>query len=398
VAIPLLCSYAPESFDLRVNDMLGRFEGPDRTVVTTRESWISQVGNSLIGALIGVAVVIAGIVMLAWNEGRAVAAASALATAASTVITVPVATVDPANERKLVHVIGPADVAAPTRDPVLGISAPGTLRIHRTVEMYQWTEDKSSNQTRDFGGATQTETVYQYRTGWSERYVPSRDFRSPDNHRNPSMPMSSGDFANQAVRIGAFKLDGELLKELDAFEPLVPEVAPSGFRLINGSLFRGSDPLNPQVGDLRIHLYAVPAQTVSAIGQQLGGVLAPYVNADGYSVAMASAGSRTSEAMFAAAYQRESTLTWVLRGAGFIATLVGLLLLFNPLVQMVAVLPFMEPIMAAGVLFSALTLAIPVTLLTIAVAWLAFRPVLAVSLVLLGAGLTYGMARLSARR
>jgi hypothetical protein len=49
-----------------------------------------------------------------------------------------------------------------------------------------------------------------------------------------------------------------------------------------------------------------------------------------------------------------------------------------------AVLPFLESLIGAGVFLVALTLAIPLTLLTIAVAWIVHRPLIG-GLLLIGA-------------
>ena len=48
------------------------------TEVTSR-SWISRIGQSIVGVLIGLVMVIAAIVVLFWNEGRAIQTARSLA-------------------------------------------------------------------------------------------------------------------------------------------------------------------------------------------------------------------------------------------------------------------------------------------------------------------------------
>ena len=45
--------------------------GDTFTEVTSR-SWISRIGQSIVGVLIGLVMVIASIVVLFWNEGRAI--------------------------------------------------------------------------------------------------------------------------------------------------------------------------------------------------------------------------------------------------------------------------------------------------------------------------------------
>ena len=109
--------------------------GDTFTEVTSR-SWISRIGQSIVGVLIGLVMVIASIVVLFWNEGRAIQTARSLAEGAGLVVDVDSARVDPGNEGKLVHISG--DLTAPGRlsDAEFGGTAKG-LRLVRAVEMYQ---------------------------------------------------------------------------------------------------------------------------------------------------------------------------------------------------------------------------------------------------------------------
>ena len=79
------------------------------------------------------------IVVLFWNEGRAVTTANSLKEGAASVISVPADSVSPTNERKLIHLSGEVLAGEVIRDPVFSISATA-LRIARQPEMYQWKE------------------------------------------------------------------------------------------------------------------------------------------------------------------------------------------------------------------------------------------------------------------
>ena len=52
----------------------------------TNQSVFGRIGNSFVGALFGIALLIGSIVLLFWNEGRAVATAKSLREGAATVI------------------------------------------------------------------------------------------------------------------------------------------------------------------------------------------------------------------------------------------------------------------------------------------------------------------------
>src|SRR2546421_714999 len=70
--------------------------------------------------------------------------------------------VDPANNNKLVHLSGAMTTRAPARDTAFGIGGDDLLRLKRTVEMFQWTEQKSTRSQKNFGGSETTETTYSY--------------------------------------------------------------------------------------------------------------------------------------------------------------------------------------------------------------------------------------------
>jgi hypothetical protein len=75
------------------------------TEVTTT-GWLQRIVQSFVGAVIGVLLVIGSIVLLWWNEGRAVEAIRALDQGARQLVEANATAVDPANNNKLVHLSG----------------------------------------------------------------------------------------------------------------------------------------------------------------------------------------------------------------------------------------------------------------------------------------------------
>src|SRR3954469_18044058 len=112
------------------------------TEVTT-EGWGSRIGGSLKGFLFGLLLILGSCFGLFWNEGRAVQTQRSLTEGAGIVIDIDPAQVDPANQGKLVHASGDMRAPAPVLDPDFGVSANG-LRLVRSVEMFQWKEDKKT--------------------------------------------------------------------------------------------------------------------------------------------------------------------------------------------------------------------------------------------------------------
>ena len=111
---------------------------------TTRQSYGSKVKNSFQGILWGIILIIAGTVVLWWNEGRAVKASNALKDFQKNYVELTdINTVDPAFEGKAVHATGVATTADTLRDAAFGIAV-NAMKLVRSVEYYQWTQQSDS--------------------------------------------------------------------------------------------------------------------------------------------------------------------------------------------------------------------------------------------------------------
>lgn len=90
--------------------------------------------------------------------------------------------------------------------------------------------------------------------------------------------------------------------------------------------------------------------------------------------------------MFKAAQAENTVLTWILRAAGFFMMFLGLRMVFSPVVVFADVLPILGTLLGAGLgLFAGLTAAV-LSLVTIAVAWIFFRPLIGIALFALAVG------------
>ncbi len=365
----------------------------DRFSETSTQGWLSRLGGSLIAALIGLILVPAAIVLLYWNEGRAVDAIRALDRGAKSTLEVSAAAPDPKAEGKLVHLTGTMQPGTAARDPVFGVTGNGLLRLSRTVEMYQWEEESKTESQQNVGGSKTTTTTYSYRRVWLDHPVDSSRFHGQGDHQNPAMPVRSQIIDAADVGLGAYKVDAPVLNRLATFSPLPAlPAAPPGYQASGDAFYRGRNPGQPAIGDLRVTFQGIASQTVSVVAASAGGMLTAYRDSNGYTIALAEPGAVTAEALFKDEKKAESILTWILRGVGFLGVLIGLVCMTMPLTMLFAVLPFLESIVGAGAFLAALTLSVPVTLITIAIAWIVHRPLIgilllagaAVSLFLLG--------------
>jgi hypothetical protein len=376
-------------------DSVAPDDGDDDSVteVTTR-GWGQRLAGSFVGALVGILFVAISFILLYWDEGRAVDAIAALDQAARQVVEIDAAAIDANAEGKPVHLTGLMETSAPARDPIFGVGGDGLLRLSRKVEMFQWEEEKSTRSHKSVGGSETTETTYTYRKEWSDHPFDSSRFHETSGHRNPPMPVESTMTNAGGVRLGAYRIAPDLLAEVTAFTPFEPETAPPGYQKIGEFLYRGREIDDPAVGDLRVSFRAVPAQTMTVVAELAAGGLTPFHGANGYRIALASSGTLTAGEMFQEKKHEENILTWVLRGVGFILMLVGFMLVFGPLSVLAGVLPFLEGLVEAGGFLVALTLAVPLTLITIAVAWFAHRPLIGAALIVAGIAFAFLIPRL----
>jgi hypothetical protein len=364
----------------------------DHFTETTHQGFGSRFANSFAGLLIGPLLVIGAVVLLWWNEGRAVEAIVGLKDAASQVVEADASGPSPANAKKLVHVVGPAAAEAPIEDPDVGIAFAGQVALARTVEMYQWKETKKEETKEELGGGTTTTTTYDYSREWSGDAIKSSEFRYPDGHQNPDMPFRSKRFSAADARLGGWRLDAGTLDRISLSEALAP-AAPAGWTLSGGNYYRG-DPASPKVGDLRVRYVGLPSgTTISVLAMQSGDGFAVFTAKNGYRLELAELGDHSAAEMIEHKRKSEAILTWILRGVGTLVMFVGFAVFLAPLSTLASVIPLLGSMVRGAVGLVALALAIPLSLLVIAFAWLAYRPLIGGALILLAAVTGYGLWR-----
>jgi hypothetical protein len=235
------------------------------------------------------------------------------------------------------------------------------------------------------GGTKTTETTYSYRSDWSPQPINSAEFKHPDGHRNPAMPVHGESFDSSDVKLGAYRLGGAVLDKITDFQPFTPDgsaAVPEGYQRDGDGFFHGTgSTAAPAVGDLKISFTAIEAQPVSVVAGLSGGTLAAFHDTGGYTIVMAQPGIASADELFRAKKHEENIWTWILRGAGCVAMLIGFMLIARPVAMLLAFLPFLEGIAETGIFLVALTLTLPLALLTIAIAWFAHRPLIGGALI-----------------
>ena len=162
--------------------------------------------------------------------------------------------------------------------------------------------------------------------------------------------------------------------------------ATAEFKRTETGFYLGADPNAPQIGDVRVTFEIVEApRPASVVSQQNGDSFVPYQAKTG-SVELLSNKIETAEAMFASAKRGNATMGWVLRLIGFGIMFIGFSSIFKPLEVLADIVPFLGSLVGLGTSMVAFALSLCGSLTTIAVAWLYFRPLIAVPLLVAAVG------------
>ena len=374
---------------------------------TTTSSWFARLKSALIRILIGIVLVIATVVLLFWNEGRAIKTYRALVEGAGLVVSVDAGRVDAANDGKLVHISGPVTPVGTPGDDTYGIRADKAVGLVRDVEMYQWVEHSESKTEKKLGGSEETVTTYNYSKEWRDTDVDSSQFRQPDGHTNPQRAVDSAQFTVETATVGAFTLSGNRVAALGSEKPIVPGPdALAAFRnamggqnvqVQNNLLYVGNDPRGPQVGDLKIGYRRIDLAAASFIGAQRGDSLRPYKTSNGRELFLSAAGDSTAEEMFESAKTENTVITWIVRAGGLLGMFIGFAFILSILGVAADLIPFVGSIVGFGtslIAFAATAILGPVV---IAIGWIAYRPLLAIGIVAAGVLVAAGIVALRRR-
>lgn len=370
---------------------------------TTTESWGSRLGGSLKGIVVGLVLFVVSFPVLFWNEGSTVKTRKALEEGEGACISLESnAKVDPDYEGKLVHMSGKADTKDVLTDSEFGISETA-IKLVREVEMYQWIESSKTVEKKNVGGSVTKTTTYTYKTDWSSSVVDSSSFKEA-GHDNPGvMEFESKDSVAQNVTFGAFRLSENQIASIHgarAYQFATNYVCPVARVKINGNVIyvpnaeTRKNELNqrdvvaqPRVGDMRVTFKTVVPHDVSIVAKQRGDSFVAYVAKNGKKVQLLSDGVRDQAEMFSSAQSANTFMCWVFRIIGFLIMLIGIKMVLRPLSVLCDVLPFLGNIVEVVNGIGAFLVALPLTLVTIAIAWIFYRPVLGIALLVVAGAL-----------
>lgn len=419
--------------------------------VTQQKSWMDRMMEAIGGVLFGLALFVLGFPLLAWNEYRSLQQELAIQEGEE----VCVRDVKPdtvSNDGKLIHTSGEATTTEAAKDELLGVSKVA-LKLRREVEMYQWEQEEKKEKRVTRPGKDDEVTIYTYRTAWKNRHEESNNFREPAGHHNPPMEYSSQQFLSPKVTLGAFTLSEPLVEKIPGLSPLpwddnlragLKDVVKNSSKLSGEWLYyrkgagaaeapepkpadpapEGANPCEapppaeggaetpkpeaapadpnpaganfdtdkPEIGDYRIKYEVVMPHVVTIMATPKGDTLNIWQASNTYELgAEVADGTLTADQMFAKAHESNTLMTWILRVVGLAMLVIGLNLIFRPVAVLLDWIPFVGDLAKAGIFFFALAIGLALGFVTIAIAWIAVRPLIGIALLVAAVAVIFGI-------
>ena len=397
----------------------------------TRTGYGTRLKNSLGGVLIGILMFIGGTILLWWNEGRAVKTSDMLKEGQKNFVEMANPAVqDPQLDGQLVHAVALATTTDSLSDGAFNLGAVA-LKLHRNVEYYQWMEHEKTEKKDKIGGAQETTHTYTYSKEWCGSPINSAEFKDPDyqalnfvyqnleDASSAAENVSFGAYRLNSSQVGSFHneqpmavtLDEDLTKQMDkaardnarafltrgGLLDLVPDSAAIVHTQGN-VVYIGRNPNVPEVGDVRITFTKDMPSKVSLIAKVIGDTFTYYKAKNGYKLDLLYMGENTAEEMFDSEHATNKMILWLLRILGVIIIIAGLRSIVSIVPTLLKVLPFLGGIVETGLGLVCGIIGLVWSLIVIAVAWLRYRPILGISLLVLAGLLIFWLIRRSRKK
>lgn len=384
----------------------------------TTTSYGGRLKNALSGVGMGFIMLIAGTVLLFWNEGRTVKTTKMLKEAQGVCVELgDIAQIDAEKNGKMIHASGLATTEDVLTDGQFGISL-NAIKLIRSAEYYQWVQHEHSETKDKVGGGQETITTYTYSKEWVSTPVSSSSFEDPQYRGiNNEILLKVENQTKQAqnVTFGAYSFPEGLISQMNNSQPLnieIPEevlnqyeadfhrvydvAATDTFMHPSGNvLYIGVNPNNPSIGDVRVTYKKVLPGDVSILAVVNGNTFEKFTAKNGYSMMTLEDGIVGMDNMFANEHSSNKTMAWILRLIGILLCVFGFKNIFNIITQLLKVLPFLGNIANLGVGLVSWVLGLAWSLIVIAVAWLFYRPLLGILLLLIAGCLIWFLGKKS---
>ena len=149
------------------------------------------------------------------------------------------------------------------------------------------------------------------------------------------------------------------------------------------------------IGDVRVSYGLTPAGPISVVARQNGEGFLPYQAKNGEGFLLVDNGDKPASDMFKGAQDANQIMTWIIRVVGLVLLIAGFNMLMAPLGVLADVLPLAGTIVRMGTGLIAFALGMLIGTVTIALAWIVFRPLIGIAILVIGGGIAFGAYRLA---
>ena len=157
-------------------------------------------------------------------------------------------------------------------------------------------------------------------------------------------------------------------------------------------LYFGRVPGSPEVGDVRVTFEKVVPAKVTVMAVVDGDSFKPYKAENGKRFQTLVMGKRSGDDIIEADKEANNMWLWLLRGVGILLVIGGLKGIFGFLETILKVVPFIANIFGWGVGVVCTIIGVAWSLIVIAIAWLFYRPILGITLLVIAGFLTWVFA------
>ena len=157
-------------------------------------------------------------------------------------------------------------------------------------------------------------------------------------------------------------------------------------------LYFGRVPGSPEVGDVRVTFEKVVPAKVTVMAVVEGDTFKPYKAKNGKRFQTLVMGKKTGDEIIEAEKEANNMWTWALRIIGIMMVVGGLKGIFGFIETILKVVPFVAGIFGWGVGIVCTVVGVVWSLIVIALAWLFYRPILGITLLVLAAFLIWVFA------
>ena len=161
---------------------------------------------------------------------------------------------------------------------------------------------------------------------------------------------------------------------------------------VGNLLYLGQTPDDPEIGDVRITFEKVVPATVTIVAQVNGNTFKAYKAKNGKRFQTLRMGKKDADEIFESEHKVNKMWLWVFRILGVILVIAALKGIFGFLSTLLKVIPFLANIVGWGVGVVCTVVGIAWSLIVIGVAWLFYRPLLGIGLLVLAGFLVWFFA------